>query len=64
MALSPDELNQIREVVRSEIIQQRPTSSVVVRYCCITAAIIAIAVLLLHVLVIGGFTAYHLLHSP
>jgi cell division septal protein FtsQ len=66
MALSPDELAQIRDVVRLELRQNTSTSSgkivawIILGFVCLFSA-----VLLLHVLVIGGFTVWHLLHpSP
>jgi hypothetical protein len=63
MALSPDELDQIRDVVRTELNQQRygywarsaGRSGVMLIF-------VFLAVLGLHVLVVGGFTIWHLLH--
>jgi len=59
MALSADELEQIRAVVRSEIAKSRGWNSFLVFPGILV--VIFIAVLGLHVLVIGGFTLYHLM---
>jgi hypothetical protein len=60
MALSPEELEQIRSVVRSEIYQSRfgmkPFAG------GFKLVYVFLAVLALHAAVIGGFTVYHLLH--
>jgi hypothetical protein len=67
MALSSDDLEQIRTVVRSEL-QQRPPDKygfgkALVRLPIMFAVIFCV-VLALHVFVIAGFTIYHLMHSP
>jgi hypothetical protein len=66
MALSPDELEQIRAIIRSEL-NQRPPSSGGANRGCLTAVLIFVgffvAVLIVHVIVIAGFTVYHLTHS-
>jgi uncharacterized membrane protein len=62
VALTNEELEQIRSVVRSEIGQSRSVRNIVLIYFLVSAAMI-LAVLALHVLVIGGFTLYHLISS-
>jgi hypothetical protein len=61
MALTTEELEQIRAVVRSEIAQARGgwgrNSLATIR----VLFAIFLAVLALHVVVIGGFTLYHLM---
>jgi hypothetical protein len=65
MALSPDDLDQVRQVVRSEMQQGIPPSfgtrnpARTVLFILLAAYL---AVFVLHVLVIGGFTIYHLMH--
>ncbi len=63
MALSPDELAQVRDVVRLELRQNTPISGgKVVAFIILGFVGLFFAVLMLHVLVIGGFTIWHLLH--
>jgi hypothetical protein len=62
MALTTEELEQIRTVVRDEVgLSRRGWVSRFLWAWAILAAISMAAVLALHVLVIGGFTIYHLL---
>lgn len=68
MALSPDDLAQIREVVQTEI-QQKPRSGPsagkIIGLILLIIVGLFLAVLALHILVIAGFTIWHLLHpSP
>jgi hypothetical protein len=71
MALSPDELAQIRDVVRLELQQNTPTRGGKIFAFIKILAFIGVAsyglffvVLALHVLVIGGFTVWYWLLSP
>ena len=59
MALSAEELEQIRAVLRSEIGNSRGWNGFLVFLRVLL--IVFLAVLALHVLVIGGFTIYHLM---
>ena len=59
MALSPDELAQIRDAVRSELQQERYGCFKTLGWVLIATFL---SVLLLHVVVIGGFTIWHLLY--
>lgn len=64
MALSPEELEQIREIVRIELKQNPPVGGTMVRWFGVVGSgclIVFLVVLALHVLVIGGFTAYYLM---
>jgi hypothetical protein len=65
MALSPDELAQIRDVVRGEL-NMRPagtwTAAKIAFIAIVCFVNLFLAVLMLHVLVIGGFTIWHLMH--
>lgn len=64
MALSSEELDQIRQVVQAEL-KQAPGRDVwkIVALLTLVSGAVFISVLALHVLVIGGFTIYHLMHS-
>lgn len=62
MALSSDEQEQIREIVRSELKQGSPFFGAL-KGRMIMLIVIFLSVLALHILVIGGFTLYHLFHA-
>ena len=66
MALSAEDIEQIRTVVRTELQQVAPDKNgfgkALVRLLIISAVIFGV-VLALHVAVIAGFTIYHLTHS-
>jgi hypothetical protein len=62
MALSPEELSRIRDVVRGELNQRHSGLRISFRIILLLAAIF-LGVLFLHVLVIAGFTIWHLNHS-
>jgi hypothetical protein len=65
VALSPDDLEQIRSVVRAELQQELPRISRSPGAAALLFRILIgtfLGVLAIHVLVIGGFTVYHLLH--
>jgi hypothetical protein len=67
MALSPEDLEQIRQMVRNEIQQATPPGAPqrILPVGCLVLIGLALGVLALHVLVIGGFTIYHLMnYSP
>jgi hypothetical protein len=63
MALSPEELEQIRQIVRDELKQSAIVSGGV-KSCLTLAIYVFISIVLIHVLIVGGFTAYYLLRSP
>jgi hypothetical protein len=63
VALTNEELEQIRAVVRSEIASSRSGRWWPLVFVPGGFILIFFAVLALHVLVIGGFTIYHLLSS-
>jgi len=66
MAFSPDELAQIRDVVRSELAPRRNGFDgflTLVSRSLLAFIFIFLFVLALHVLVILGFTIWHLLHK-
>ena len=60
MALSPEELAQIREVVKSEVKQALPWAGA--KGCLISVGVLFLVVLVLHVVVIGCVVTYYLLH--
>jgi hypothetical protein len=62
VALSSDELDQIRNIVRSELENASKGQSLLFKAGKITFAVIAIffVVVIAHVLVIGGVTAYYM----
>ncbi len=60
MALSPEDLQQVRMVMRSEL-EQRFSLGRVAKNILILFLGTFLAVLVLHVLVIAGFTVYHLI---
>jgi hypothetical protein len=62
MALTTEELEQIRVVVRSEMQHSRGNGSRGFLIACGIIAAIFLLVIALHVLVIGGFTIYHLMN--
>jgi hypothetical protein len=67
MALSSDDLEQVRMVVRAELQQTPPASSGgrILRsllFPFLALAIVFVAVLSLHIFVIAVFTIYHLMH--
>jgi hypothetical protein len=66
MALSPEDLEQIRQVVRNEIQQITPpaTPQRILPLGCLVLLGLALGVLALHVLVIGGFSLYYFLNHP
>jgi hypothetical protein len=61
MALTAEELEQIRGVVRSEISKPSRDAWKIVLIVFAASFAMFIAVIGLHVLVIGGFTIYHLM---
>ncbi|MCE0484039.1 MAG: hypothetical protein LV479_07360 [Methylacidiphilales bacterium] len=66
MALLPEDLERIRAIVRAELSQaQKNSGSFVKSFLNLGRGlmIIFLAVLALHVVVIGGFTIYHLMHQ-
>jgi hypothetical protein len=65
MALSPEDVEQIRAVVRMEMAQIPPRAGSG-KWILLGIGLPLLAfmiVLMLHVVVIGGFTIYHLMHS-
>jgi len=61
MALSPDELEQIRQIVRDEIKQASPVGGSS-KGCLMAIVYVVFSIIILHVIVIGSMTAYYLLH--
>lgn len=58
MALSPEELEQVRAVVRQEC--QSRNRKIIFGIILLPVVLFA-CVLTLHIMVIGGFTVYHLM---
>jgi hypothetical protein len=62
MALSPEDLEQVRGIVRSEMSRSSGSAWKPLLNVFGGFAIVFCVVLGLHILVIGGFTVYHLMH--